>query len=78
MTTKSSKPLRKDELRPDGVTVLVDWDKFVVGSSFFVPCIDTANCREQVYEVTKRRGFRIEWRHRIEDGKWGIRFWRTL
>ena len=72
------RPLRKDELRPDGVTILVDWDKFVVGSSLFVPCVDTTNCREQVLEITRRKGFRVEWRHRIENGRWGVRFWRVL
>jgi len=72
------RPLKRDELRPDGVTAVVDWDKFTVGSSFFVPCIDTINCREQVIEVARRKGFRIEWRHRIENNKWGIRFWRVL
>jgi len=72
------KPLKKYDLCPDGVTVIVDWDQFSVGSSFFVPCIDTENCKEQVLKVAKEKKFTVEVRRRIEDGKWGVRFWRVL
>jgi len=72
------KPLKKYDLCPDGVTVIVDWDQFSVGSSFFVPCIDTENCKEQVLQIAKEKKFTVEVRRRIEDGKWGVRFWRTL
>lgn len=72
------KPLKKYDLCPDGVPVVVDWDQFFVGSSFFVPCIDTENCKEQVLKIAREKKFTVELRRRIEDGKWGVRFWRTL
>ena len=33
--------LRLDDLDPDGVKVVVDWGKMVVGASVFIPCINT-------------------------------------
>ena len=72
------RPLRRGDLCPDGVQIAVDWNGFVVGSSFFVPCIDTERCREQVFEIVKEKKFTVEARRRIEDGKWGVRFWRVL
>lgn len=31
------KPLRLDDLDPDGVKIIVKWDKMVVGASVFIP-----------------------------------------
>ena len=31
--------LKKDDLNPDGVRIIVKWDDMVAGSSVFIPCI---------------------------------------
>lgn len=72
------RPLRKGDVCPDGVQMSVDWGSFVIGSSVFVPCIDTERCKEQVLQIAKENKFEIETRRRIEDGRWGLRIWRTL
>jgi hypothetical protein len=30
------------DISPDGVRIVVDWDKFKPGASVFIPCINTA------------------------------------
>ena len=40
--------LMLDDLSPDGVRIIVNWDKMVIGASFFVPCLNTHKAKEQV------------------------------
>jgi len=37
---------RIDELSPDGVLIVVQWDVMGVGSSAFIPCIDTVTAKK--------------------------------
>ena len=39
--------LKLDDLDPDGVKIIVDWGKMVVGASVFVPCINTQKATTQ-------------------------------
>lgn len=64
-------------LEIEGVQVQVDWSKFYVGSSFFVPCIKTQTFLMQFMIHARRREFTIRAMARIENGMWGIRIWRT-
>ena len=70
--------LRENEICPDGVLFFVDWDRFQIGMSLFVPAINTQKLREQLNIVAKKRKWRWETRERIENGCWGVRFWRVL
>ena len=70
--------VRNDDLAPDGVLIKVDWDKFPVGGSAFVPCVNTLECVRQLNDITTRRGWMVEYRPRPESGVWGVRFWRLL
>ena len=70
--------LKFDELSPDGVRVIVDWDAFVIGASLFVPAIDVVELVDQMRLVAFNKKWEIEYRLRVEDGKLGVRFWRTL
>jgi hypothetical protein len=70
--------VRLDELAPDGIAIVVDWGQFVVGSSVFIPAINTTELIAQVYEIANRYGWTLEDRFRIENGKQGVRFWRIL
>lgn len=72
-----TKPLNLT-LNPDGVDIEVDWHEMPVGGSVFIPAINTTKLIDQV----KRRSAKLNWDMvfdvRIEGGKWGVRFWRSL
>lgn len=72
------KVLRTYDLSPDGVVIEVPWDKMAIGMSIFVPCIDTEAAIKQVTGIAKERHWEFEHRLRIEDGRLGVRFWRTV
>lgn len=69
--------LKLDDLDPDGVHIVVDWGALQVGSSFFVPCINTPAARRQVNGVFDRRGWKMRVYTGPEAGIWGIRVWRV-
>jgi hypothetical protein len=70
--------LKFDELSPDGVRIIVDWDAFVIGASLFVPAIDVVELIDQMRLIASNKKWDIEYRFRVENGKLGVRFWRTL
>ena len=72
------KPLRTDDLNPDGVKVIVQWDKMVVGASVFIPCIDTEKAKQQVEKVVAAKSWQVETRVRIENKMFGLRIWRIV
>jgi hypothetical protein len=65
-----------NDLGPDGVRIIVNWDKMVVGASAFVPCVNTSQCKKEVVDIAKRLGFSVECRVVVEDQKLGVRVWR--
>jgi hypothetical protein len=70
--------LRLDEFDPDGLRIEVDWDKFIVGSSIFVPAINHIKLKEQILDIAKRKGWEVETRRRVEGKILGLRIWRKL
>ena len=58
--------------------MVVDWDKFLSGTSVFIPCINTKEAYAQVLEVTKLGKHEVVSRITIESGKYGIRIWRVV
>jgi len=68
--------LKIDDINPDGIRTVIRWDKFIVGASFFVPCIDTEKAVTQLKKIATTKGFRIECRVQIENRKMGVRCWR--
>jgi hypothetical protein len=59
-----------------GIEFKINWAKFIVGASFFVPCLDTEYAITQVKRTTKRLRYAIEIRVVIEQGIQGLRVWR--
>jgi hypothetical protein len=55
----------------------VDWAKFRVGASVFIPCINTIEALLQVRQLAMANNWTVQHKVHIEKGKWGIRFWRT-
>lgn len=71
-------PLKIDELCPDGVCMRINWNRFVVGSSVFMPCIDVEKAKQEVQKMAKHRCIKLKAVVRIENGLYGVRFWRVL
>ncbi len=79
MATRLKSPiLRNYDLSPDGVQITVDWETMYIGTSMFIPCVNTEKAKEQVKELFKERGWQYLVKIRIEDGRLGIRAWRML
>lgn len=73
-----SRVLRTYEINPDGVHIHIDWSRFKVGSSFFIPCINTEKAKAQVNKIIATMDAQVTFKARSEGGKWGLRVWRTL
>jgi hypothetical protein len=54
----------------------LDWSKFRVGQSVFVPCIDHVAARRTLVVITKRLKISIVTKVVIVDGVKGLRIWR--
>jgi len=70
--------LRTYDLSPDGVQIIINWGCMVVGSSIFVPCINTPETIRQAKAITEQKGWSIETRVRVEGNRLGVRIWRVL
>ena len=69
---------RIDELCPDGVIVKVRWGDMVVGSSIFIPCIDTVTAKKQAKKVLADKGWECKLATTVENKMLGVRIWRLL
>jgi len=63
-------------LEIEGVQVQIEWLKFRIGTSFFLPCIAHDRMTASIVKRAESRGFRVKTLARIENGMWGIRVWR--
>jgi hypothetical protein len=70
--------LRFTDLAPDGIRLLVDWSRFVVGASVFIPTLNAPELIKQVDSIAKSKNWEVEYRERIEGNKLGVRIWRIL
>ena len=70
--------LRTDDLNPDGVRIIVNWDDMVTSSSVFILCINVTLAVKQVNDVAKRRNWQIKTQIRVENEKLGVRVWRIV
>jgi hypothetical protein len=62
----------------EGVDLNIEWGKFVVGASFFIPCINHKTLIREVTNHAIARKVKIKGISRIENGMWGVRFWRIV
>lgn len=69
--------LREDDIGPDGVVMVVDWDMMKVGNSIFIPCINVKLGLKQVGAIFKRRGWQLRAKVSIENHILGLRIWRA-
>tara|TARA_A100001391_G_C4984896_1_gene256416 strand:- start:577 stop:792 length:216 start_codon:yes stop_codon:yes gene_type:complete len=68
--------LKTDDLDPDGVRIVVNWENMVVNASIFIPCINVEKAKNQIYKITKAKNWEIIIRATIENNKFGLRIWR--
>jgi hypothetical protein len=59
-----------------GIDFNINWSKFIVGASFFIPCLDSDMALKQIKRATRRLKFRIKTQVVIERGIQGLRVWR--
>ena len=64
------------DISPDWVRIAVDWDKFIPGSSVFIPCINTKRAIDHLVKALRIDRGAIEKRVCVENGKYGVRVWR--
>jgi len=59
-----------------GLNFRINWSKFIVGASFFIPCLDTEATLAEVTKVTRRLGYKIKSQASVNKGIYGLRIWR--
>ena len=68
--------LKKNDLNPDGVRIIVNWDDMVAGSSVFILSVNTQEALSQIKSVMNDKGWKYQMQIRVEDEKLGVRVWR--
>lgn len=64
-------------MRIESLTYNVNWRKFRVGYSFFIPCIDCDKAKKTIQAIAKKQKSNIVMKVVIEEGVRGIRVWRV-
>ena len=59
-----------------GLNFDINWSKFIVGASFFIPCLDTDGAITQIERTTRRLRYKIKIQVVVEKGIQGLRIWR--
>jgi hypothetical protein len=57
--------------------ILVKWDKFKPGTSFFIPCIDRRGMEREVLKEAKRLKVEVLCKHVVENNVYGLRVWHV-
>ena len=57
--------------------LLIQWEKFKPGTSFFVPCIDRRLTQQFVEAEAARLEIKVLCKQVVEKGKYGLRVWRV-
>lgn len=64
-------------MKVEKVTYEIDWKKFKVGYSFFIPCLNPTKSRRDILKVVHRLKYKVVHKVVIEDGVRGVRIWRV-
>jgi hypothetical protein len=64
-------------MRIETVSYKINWRKFQKGCSFFVPCINVPEAKEEIARVCHRLKIDFVTKLVVEDGVKGLRVWRT-
>jgi hypothetical protein len=61
---------------PDGLPIVIEWGKWEVGTSVFIPAINLTKLTFQIQDIAKQKRMIVKGFPRIEAGKYGMRLWR--
>ena len=64
-------------LQTHGIPIKIDWGKFKVGTSFFIPGIDQDDLIRQVRREMQRLKIVVQVQAVVENNMLGVRVWRT-
>ena len=64
-------------MKIEKVLYRIYWAKFRRGTSFFVPCINEREAKDQVNRVARRLKLNVVHKIVIEEGVKGLRVWRV-
>jgi hypothetical protein len=68
---------KQNQIFNEGIPVIIEWHAMVLGSSFFIPALDTEPLIKSILISAKQHSIRLKYKEKIENGLIGIRFWRT-
>lgn len=60
----------------EGIRFKVDWSKFTVGATFWVPCLNPEHVMRQIQRICDKNDFKIKMVESVEHGVLGVRVWR--
>jgi len=63
-------------VRIHGISFNIVWERFGVGTSFFIPCLDVNEARRKVKEVARRFRYGVKTKVVVEENIKGLRVWR--
>lgn len=63
-------------MKIETVNYQINWRKFHKGCTFFVPCINHKDAKDEIARVMRRFKMRVVMKVSIEDGIKGLRVWR--
>jgi hypothetical protein len=64
-------------LQTHGIPIKIDWEKFKVGTSFFIPGIDQDDLIRQLRREMQRLKIGVQIQAVVENSMLGVRVWRT-
>jgi hypothetical protein len=64
-------------MKIQNLPIVIRWDKFSVGSSFFIPCIDREGMERWVKQEARRLRLKVLCKQVVENGMYGLRVWRA-
>lgn len=66
-----------DDIYPDDIRVVLDWDAFGTEASMFVPCLNIERCVKQFTAIAERKKVKVRHKIVVENNILGVRFWRN-
>lgn len=68
---------RRQLMQTHGVPIEVEWDKFQVGTSIFIPGVDQEELKRQLRWEMEQRKLKVVLRFTVENDMLGVRVWRV-
>ena len=61
----------------EGVPVHIEWHLLKPGASFFIPAIQTSQLARAVRKAATAKGIKLTHKVCVDNGMYGVRFWRN-